>query len=129
MTTPLALRAQWAWRMTVCLQFAVLSALAVDHFLLRTHSYWPVWLLQTLPLLAVMPGLLAQRARSGIWLCFLLLFYFLSFVEKTALDSQHRIAYLGLVVLVMALFTTSLCFVRWQRMSDAITETRFSPLN
>lgn len=125
--SPLALRAQWAWRVTLYLQLALLAAVAIDHFLLRTTSFWLAWLVQTLPLLATLPGIYARRARSGIWLCFLLLFYFLLYVDRTVLDSLHRVTYLGMIGVVTVHFVAALCFARWQRMVDTDISAPTSP--
>jgi uncharacterized membrane protein len=111
-------RIETAWRITVILYACLIGALAVDHIFLRTHFFWFIWLIQTLPLLTLIPGLIAKRIRSGIWLCFILLFFFLMYIDQTNIaimthNNTLAAAYAGLVALCILLFTTSLLFARW----------------
>jgi uncharacterized membrane protein len=82
----------------------------------RTHFFLPVLLIQTVPLLLILPGLLKQNARSGIWLCFMILYHFLSAIAN-AFVTAHTAFYSGMAVLVLALFTAALLFVRWKTRS------------
>jgi uncharacterized membrane protein len=120
----LQIHAQRAWFITMIMYGLLLLGVTADHLLLRNQWFWPVWALQILPLLAIAPGLYARRSRSGIWLCFLLLFYFLVFVEQTTLaffadmGAVHRIAYPALSTLTVLLFTSGVMYARWQRQVD-----------
>lgn len=109
-------KSQLAWQLSLTLYFALLIMLVIDHALVRTHFFLPVLLIQTVPLLFVLPGLLQQNARSGIWLCFMILFHFLSTVSN-AFVTTHTVFYTSIAVLVLALFTSSLLFVRWKTRS------------
>jgi len=40
------------------------------------------WVMQCLPLLLVLPGIIAQRHKSYSWLCFILLMYFTAYVVE-----------------------------------------------
>ena len=111
-------RIETVWRITVILYACLIGALAVDHVFLRNHFYWFVWLIQTLPLLTLAPGLIGKQIRSSIWLCFILLFFFLMYIDQTNIalithNSTRVAAYAGLVALCTLLFTTSLLFARW----------------
>jgi uncharacterized membrane protein len=111
-------RIETVWRITVILYACLIGALAVDHIFLRTHFFWFIWLIQTLPLLTLIPGLIAKRIRSGIWLCFILLFFFLMYIDQTNIAIMTHndtlvAAYAGLVALCSLLFMTSLLFARW----------------
>ena len=117
-------RTRLVWQLTLILYAALLIGLCVDHLLLRPRFFWIVLLLQMLPLVPLLPGLIKQRTRSGLWVCFLSLFYFLIFVEHAAMDSTNRIAYVVLVITSISLFTAALLYARWSRQSlhtDAIT--------
>ena len=106
-------KTQFAWPLTLALYAALLVALVIDHAFIRTQFFLPVLLIQTLPLLLVLPGLIKQQARSGIWLCFMILFHFLATIAN-AFTAQHSIFYTAIAVLVLVLFTASLLFVRWK---------------
>lgn len=104
------------WQLTLALYAALLLTLVIDHSFVRTHFFLPVLLMQTVPLLLILPGLLKQNARSGIWLCFMILFHFLSAIAN-AFVTAHTIFYSSMAALVLALFTASLLFVRWKTRS------------
>ena len=106
-------RVQRAYYITSVLYALLLAAIAIEHFALRQISQWPVWLIQTIPLLLVLPGWWRRQTRSGIWLDFLLLFYFLLFVGLAA-GAHHRIAHVLMALLVVAAFISAMLFVRWQ---------------
>lgn len=112
-------KAKLAWQATLVLYIVLLISLTLDHTILRHTFYWPVWLMQTAPLLLILPGLLQHRARSGTWLCFMILFHLLSAIEHAA-TTDHTAIYSGMAILTLTLFTTSLLFVRWQRMQDLL---------
>lgn len=115
----IAAKARLAWQLTLALYVCLLISLTVDHTLLRQAFFLPVWLMQTVPLLFLLPGLLQHRARSGTWLCFMILFHLMSAIDNAA-TKGHLAFYSGMAVLVLALFTSSLLFVRWQRMQDQL---------
>lgn len=73
-----------------------------------------IWLVQSLPLLALLPGMLKKYYRTYSWLCFGLLFYFIFAVERV-FSSVHQLSdyiFLGLVVL---LFISSMMTSRWMQ--------------
>lgn len=117
-----------AWQITLALYIGLLAGIGIDHVWLRPLFHWPVWLIQTLPLLALLPGLSMQRSRSAIWLCFMLLLYFLIYVEHAALDNANRGAYVGLIMLCITLFTSAMLFARW-RMRQLAAEIPDDPAN
>ncbi|HSC76525.1 MAG TPA: DUF2069 domain-containing protein [Pseudomonadales bacterium] len=114
-----AAKARLAWQLTFTLYVCLLVSLTLDHTILRHTFYWPVWLMQTAPLLLILPGLLQHRARSGTWLCFMILFHLMSAIDHAA-TTEHTVIYSSIAILTLALFTTSLLFVRWQRMQDPL---------
>ncbi len=104
---------------TLALWLVLLLILGADHFLLRATPHWQVWLFQSLPLLLPLRGLLQRQARSGIWLCFMSLFYFLMYVGFSA-GTTHRTLYILFSLLVVLLFSSSMLFARWQIRSDKL---------
>ncbi|WP_346836964.1 DUF2069 domain-containing protein [Microbulbifer sp. SAOS-129_SWC] len=74
-----------------------------------------LWLVQTVPLLLVLPGLLKRHFRAYLWLCFILLLYITNgalHVTMPGRDWQHGI----LLVLSLTLFFSAMMTSRWQRM-------------
>ncbi|WP_193161138.1 DUF2069 domain-containing protein [Microbulbifer hainanensis] len=74
-----------------------------------------LWIVQTLPLLLVLPGLLKSHYRSYLWLCFILLIYITASIVDVMMPSrgwQHGV----LLVLSLTLFFSSMMTSRWQRM-------------
>ncbi len=106
-------RAVWAWRVTLLLYLGLITGLSLDHLLMRDDWHWVLWLTQTLPLLLVLPGLVKKQARSGIWLCFMLMFYFLLLVDDF-FTGKSRAVYAALLFITVGLFVASMLFARWQ---------------
>lgn len=110
-----------AWQITTVLYGCLLLALILDHTLLRQAFYWPVYLMQTIPLLMVLPGLWQRQPRSVIWLCFIILFHFLVAVENIfqsfSAGNVYIAAYTCMIAIILSLFTSSILFVRWQKQS------------
>lgn len=73
-----------------------------------------IFLFQTLPLLALLPGLLQPLYRSYTWLCFLLLFYFIFSIQRVFSSVSHTsdVIFLGLIVM---LFVSSMMTSRWMQ--------------
>jgi len=114
--------AKIAWQITLLLYALLIIGLAIDHTFIRQTFFWPVWLIQTIPLLLVLPGLIQRHARSGTWLCFMILFHLLSAINNAGVSvavRPHLIFYIGMTILILLLFTASLLFVRWQRSATA----------
>ncbi len=74
---------------------------------------WPVWLFRLLPLLLFLPGLLADRLRSHIWLCLVCLLYFTAAVLRWFAAPAEPAAMLG-VATIAGLFVCSMYYVRWR---------------
>lgn len=70
------------------------------------------WAVQLIPLLLVLPGLKAGNPRSYIWLCFLLLLYFIKGVDGVISPSRAWIDYVVLSVSVL-LFISAMLTSRW----------------
>lgn len=85
-----------------------------------------VWLLVSVPLLILLPGLWRGRVTTHIWLCFVSLFYFLRGMDGLA---SYRSA-LDVIELSLSivLFCSALLYVRWRsralRSAAAIREVQ-----
>lgn len=71
-----------------------------------------IWLIRSLPLLAFMPWLLRRNHRAMIWLCFLLLLYFLVAVPNAMSPIGVWINHVE-AWLVVVLFVSSMMYSRW----------------
>ncbi len=74
---------------------------------------WVLWLGKLLPLLLFLPGMLRDRLRSYIWLCFVSLLYFIALVERLFAQPGSGLAWCGLVA-VVTLFCAAMLYVRWR---------------
>nr|WP_010133045.1 DUF2069 domain-containing protein [Microbulbifer agarilyticus] len=89
----------------------LLLLFAVWNLFLGGSLKW--WLLQTVPLLLVLPGLLKKRQRSYLWLCFILLLYITAGIVDVMMPTrgwQHG----ALTALSLILFVSSMMTSRWQ---------------
>ena len=74
---------------------------------------WIVWLAYCLPLLIFLPGMLRDRLRSYIWLCFVCLLYFMRLVVNLFAEPGSTLAIVGTVA-VVTLFIAAMMYVRWR---------------
>jgi len=72
---------------------------------------WIIWVAYLLPLLIFLPGMLRDRLRSYIWLCFVTLLYFIRLVERLFIDPGAPASLAGMVA-VVGLFTCAMLYVR-----------------
>jgi len=79
----------------------------------RFNAPWPVWLIRILPLVLFMPGVARDNLRAMIWLCFVLLFYFVSSVELVFAQPSDPVAVTGIVA-VVTLFTCATLYIRFR---------------
>lgn len=77
------------------------------------HAPWIIWLFKLLPLLVFLPGMLRDRLRSYIWLCFVSLGYFALLVERLFAIPGSPLAILGMAAVVL-LFVATMLYVRWR---------------
>lgn len=66
------------------------------------------------PLLLVLPGLLKDRLRAFIWLCFIDLLYFTQAVVEVFL-SQGDILDLSITVLTVLIFCAAMVYIKWEK--------------
>ncbi len=74
---------------------------------------WIVWLAYCLPLLIFLPGMLRDKLRSYIWLCFISLLYFTRLVVNLFAEPGSALAIVGMVA-VVTLFIAAMMYVRWR---------------
>lgn len=77
----------------------------------RYDAPWPVWVLRVLPLVLFVPGVARDSLRAVVWLCFVLLFYFVSAVEAVFARPADILTVLG-IVSVVALFIVATFYIR-----------------
>ena len=100
---------QGLWLSMWVLWIALAGQQVVD--VARFDAPWPVWLLRVVPLLLFMPSVLRGSLRAVIWLCFVLLFYFISAVELLFAQPDDGIAIIG-VSAVVGVFITAAFYIR-----------------
>jgi len=74
---------------------------------------WIIWLGKVVPLVLFLPGMLKNKLRSYIWLCFVSLIYFLVAVERLFATPNNPLAITGMIAVVV-LFIAAMLFVRWR---------------
>lgn len=72
-----------------------------------------IWIFRVLPLLIFVPGLIRDRLRTYIWLCFVILLYFLTLVLRLFNDPADPVAWVGMCSVVI-LFSAAMMYVRWR---------------
>ena len=72
---------------------------------------WIIWCGKLLPLLVFVPGMLNDRLRSFIWLCFISLLYFITLVERLFALPGSLLGQAGMAAVVV-LFITAMLYVR-----------------
>ncbi len=101
-------------------------ALLVSLYAIKTLYLWPkaidtravIFVLQALPFVALLPGMLKRRWRSYAWLCFIVLLYFMN--ATLALFSPERLLVDWFVMAaVISVFIAAMLFVRWRRVELA----------
>ncbi len=100
---------QGLWLSMWVLWIALAGQQVVD--VARFDAPWPVWLLRVVPLLLFMPSVLRGSLRAVIWLCFVLLFYFISAVELLFAQPDDVIAVVG-VSAVVGVFIAAAFYIR-----------------
>ena len=114
----------WSWRLTWLSWAGLLLQQVLDAWL--TGVPWVIWLGKLLPLLIFLPGMLRDRLRSFIWLCFVCLLYFIALVERVFAVPTGVLGWSGLLA-VCLLFSAGMLYVRWRarelRQSDPAPES------
>lgn len=72
-----------------------------------------IWGLRILPLLVFFPGVFRDRPRTYIWLCFVILLYFLTVVLRLFYNPADPVAWAAMVGIVTS-FVAAMLFARWR---------------
>lgn len=118
----MAERVVLARRLSWCACGVLLAQQAVDAALLQMP--WILWVGKLLPLLLFLPGMLRERVRSYIWLCFVSLLYFIALVERLFAQPDSLLALIGLLAVIL-LFISAMMYARWRgrELRDALAQT------
>ncbi|MCB1615270.1 MAG: DUF2069 domain-containing protein [Pseudomonadales bacterium] len=100
-------------RLTLTL-YALLLAVISFSVPLRETASVTLWAFQVIPLLLFLPGMLKKNWRTYIWLCFILLLYFLVSVLNIFSPTVLITDYVELA-LICSLFITAMLFCRWRQ--------------
>jgi len=76
----------------------------------RFNAPWPVWIIRIIPLLLFMPSVARDNLRAVIWLCFVVLFYFISSVELVFAQPSDPVAVIGIIAVVF-LFSSATLYI------------------
>lgn len=89
---------------------------------LQVESRVVIWMIQVLPLLIFLPGMMRGSYKTYLWLCFALLIYFTVAVANVV---HPRAGWLDVteVILTLVLFIQAMLFARWQQRQLLETET------
>lgn len=90
----------------------LLAVIVWDSWVADSERFWLPLLIQLLPLLLLLPGLLSRYYRSYSWLCFLSLAYFISYVIQVYSPTRQWHDWLGLASTVV-IFIAGMYASRW----------------
>ena len=79
-----------------------------------------IWLLHMLPLLLFVSGVIRQNVRTHVWLCFVMLGYFLLAVQNIFV-CQSLLSAIE-VALIVVLFISAMMYIRWRSRALAAAE-------
>ncbi|MCY4473733.1 MAG: DUF2069 domain-containing protein [Kistimonas sp.] len=108
-------RVRLLWILSVTLYCLLIMTMSVEHWMLvapALDSPWLIWSIRLAPLLVLAPSIFRRYARSFVWLCFVLLFYFSSSVVYGCTRQTGAWLSWVLVALCAGLFTSALLYVR-----------------
>ncbi|KZX78614.1 hypothetical protein A3715_10120 [Oleiphilus sp. HI0009] len=119
MTNSLELKSKRAALVTKISYVALLVILAYTTFvpgLPEGVSVALVLAVKYIPLLIVLPGLLLNKLRSYVWLCFIVLFYFTRAFVDAYMQESWLSADTFITVITMVLFLAAMYFVKWEKL-------------
>ena len=118
MSNTLELKSQRAALLTKISYFILLALLGYSSFFPGPPEGVPLALVLSVkfvPLLIVLPGLILNKLRSYVWLCFIVLFYFTrAFVDAYMRDESVWIDSI-ITANTIVLFLAAMYFVKWQK--------------
>ncbi|MEP1472784.1 MAG: DUF2069 domain-containing protein [Halieaceae bacterium] len=102
---------QTTWLLTWLTWIVLFSQQAADAWVHGMPAI--IWFGKLFPLLLFLPGMLRDRLRSFIWLCFVSLMYFIALVERAFAQPGALMPIIGLSAVVI-LFCSAMMYVRWR---------------
>ena len=108
----------------VALQFFIIIASTLIWVPSHKVPTWQATIMISLPLLILMPWLIKRNIRAHIWLCFLMLGYFLNAVQQCFLYEQYGMLPFFEVANTVYLFMIAMMFARWEQKRYQISVTR-----
>jgi uncharacterized membrane protein len=114
-------RTQVTWRLVLWSLLFLVTAQALDSWVRQAPPV--IWGLRTLPLLVFLPGLIRDRVRTHIWLCFVILLYFLTVVLRLFYNPADPVAWVAMASIVTC-FVAAMLYARWrsQELRADVTE-------
>lgn len=98
-------------RLVIASLVLLLAAQALDSWVRQAPPV--IWALRILPLAVFLPGLFRDRVRTYIWLCFVILLYFLTVVLRLFYDPADPVAWVAMASIVTA-FVAAMLYARWR---------------
>jgi len=92
--------AAFLWAASWGFWLVLLAQQALDAFV--REAPWIIWVAYLLPLLIFLPGMLRDRLRSYVWLCFVALLYFVRLVERLFAEPGALPPIVGMIAVVVA---------------------------
>ena len=74
---------------------------SISQLYLPEKINWTVWLIQCVPLLIFTPGLLSLHRRTFLWLCFVILLYFINAVVAVMRPNANLLDYTFMLCVVL----------------------------
>ena len=113
----LASRTRWARQLTLGCLVVLLVVLSVEIYGIvrlapETRAF--LWVIWVLPLLLFLPGLVRGNWKSYLWLCFVVLVYFMVTVSEL-FGPEREIADVFELMLIVVLFIAAMMYARWRQ--------------
>ncbi|NRB40812.1 MAG: DUF2069 domain-containing protein [Pseudomonadales bacterium] len=108
----------------VAAQFFII--IAVTLIWVPTHKVptWQATVMISIPMLILLPWLVKRNIRAHVWLCFIMLGYFLNAVQQCFLHEQYGILPFFEVANTIYIFSVAMMFSRWEQKRYQISVTR-----
>lgn len=113
---------------------AVLAGYLLQYLLIVVSTLWlvpthkqpsiTICIMSMLPLLILLPWILRRSIRAHIWLCFLMLGYFLPAVQHAFMHEQYGWLPLIEIANAVCLYVAAMLFARWEQRRLQISVTR-----
>lgn len=96
------------------ISYALLLLVIAVNNIVRADGSIKYWLLQSIPLLIFVPGIIKRHFRTYSWMCFVILIYFIHYADKLSTDPGSIINWLA-ITLTVVLFNGAMMTSRWMQ--------------